>query len=184
MCALLAAYARPAVLVVYGEQWLPAVEALSLLCVLGAVRIFVELGYDFLAATGSSRGNLLLQGVWFIVLVPGLVVGARLDGIRGVAAAHAVIAVAVVLPILSVLLVRRRVDLRSLPKMTWRPLVASASIAGSALAVGRALDSPLAQLLVGVGISGLLAFVLLFPMRRLANEQRSAEVVAHPRVLT
>jgi O-antigen/teichoic acid export membrane protein len=168
MCALLAAYARPAVLVLYGEQWLPAVDALSLLCVLGAVRIFVELGYDFLAATGSSRSNLLLQGVWFVILLPGLVVGARLDGIRGVAAAHAVIAVLVVLPLLFVLLSRRGLSVSALAQASWRGLASVGLIGLSAMAADMVLLHPASQLLLGGGVSVLLALLVLYPLRQLA----------------
>ncbi len=181
LCGLLAAYARPVVEVVYGDRWLPAVDALTLLCLLGAVRVFVELGYDFLAATGSSRGNLVLQGVWFVALVPGLVVGARLDGIRGVAAAHAVIAVAVVLPVLLVLLARRGVALRAFTHLLWRPAVALIAIGLSAVVAHHVLDAPPAQLLVGAAVSGALALAVLYPLHHLARgEERHVESDARP----
>ena len=97
-CVLLAALAEPLVRVVYGERWAPAATALALLVLLGAVRVALELGYDFLASAGRSRAMPRGPRGWLVALVPLLALGAHLDGIRGVAAAHVIVAVLIITP--------------------------------------------------------------------------------------
>nr|WP_269778608.1 oligosaccharide flippase family protein [Microlunatus antarcticus] len=102
ICALLAGAADPIVRLVYGSAWQPAAQALQLLGLGAAARIFGELAYDYLVINGRSRSLLAVQAVWLVVLVPALLVGSR-DGLRGVATAQLVV-MAVILPLYVALL--------------------------------------------------------------------------------
>ncbi len=51
----------------------------------GAARVALELAYDFLAAIGRSGVIFGINVLWFVALVPALIVGANIDGLRGVA---------------------------------------------------------------------------------------------------
>ncbi|MEP6797579.1 MAG: lipopolysaccharide biosynthesis protein [Lapillicoccus sp.] len=170
MCALLGVYARAAIGVLYGDRWLPAADALMLMCVLGAVRVVLELGYDYLAAIGRTADNLLLQGLWFLVLIPVLTVGADVDGIRGVAAGHAVVAVVIILPVFLVLAHRNGIRLWAIARLSGRPLLAGLVVVGSGLLLSRYLPGgPVVALIVGGTVSGALALLVVLPMRRLVR---------------
>lgn len=95
-CLLLSLLAMPLIHVVYGSRWDPAVVPLQLLSVLAAIRVVAYLVEDLLMAVGRSRSVLWLQLSWLVVLTPALVVGAKTDGIAGVAVAQAVVAVAII----------------------------------------------------------------------------------------
>ncbi|MBD3781895.1 MAG: lipopolysaccharide biosynthesis protein [Micrococcales bacterium] len=95
----LAVLAEPAIRFLYGVKWVDAAPALTGLAVFGASRVMVSLLYDLMVAAGRTRQALAVQVAWFATLFPALVVGARLDGIRGVAWAQAVVSVLVVLPL-------------------------------------------------------------------------------------
>ena len=169
LCALLAAYARPVVAVVYGEKWLPAADAVTLLCVLGAARVALELGYDYLAAVGRTSSNLFLQGLWFLLLMPALAVGATLDGIRGVAAAHAVVALVVIVPVFLLVIGRSGIRVRQLARLSVRPVAAGVVVLASAAVLTRWLSGDVTTLLLGSAVSGLLALAVVLPMRRLVR---------------
>jgi len=169
LCAMLAVYARPAVSVLYGDVWLPAATALPLLCVLGGARVLLELAYDYLAALAHTINNMVLQGIWFLLLIPALTAGASIDGLRGVAGAHALVAVAIVVPAFLFVLHRNGVGLRFLMRFAARPLLAGALVVLSGLVVTRAVPGALAALLVGCSLSAALALLILYPMRRLVS---------------
>lgn len=171
LCALLAVYAEPVIETLYGSRWLPAVEALQLLCVLGAARILLELGYDFVAAVGHTRTNLWLQGLWLVLLVPALVVGARWDGLRGVATAHAVVAAAVMVPAFLVVLRSMGVPLGYLAQRAVWPALAGLLVLGSAPLAKGWFDEPAAQMFGGGAFSASLALVALLPLVRRLRRQ-------------
>ncbi len=161
-CLILGALARPLIIVVYGEKWAPSAGVLSLLCVMALVRIVGELTYDYLVAMGRSVAVLYLQGVWVVSLVPALYFGARVAGIKGVGAGHAVIAVAFIVPLMLVLLGQSNVSTRVL-WLSWRgPLLASVA-SGTAGLVASSGGASVLNLLLG-GLAAVLTYVLL--MRR------------------
>ncbi len=167
LCALLAAYARPAIAVIYGEKWLPAVDAVGFLSILGGARVALELGYDYFAAIGRTSANLILQGLWFVLLVPALTLGAGLDGIRGVATAHAVVAVLVIVPVFLFILRRRGIHVQRLVRFSIRPGAAGMLVLASGLVTTSVIPGDLPALFIGSAVSGLLALAVVFPMRRL-----------------
>jgi len=180
-CLLLALLSTPLIAVVYGQRWVPAAPALSLLVVLGLTRVLGELSYDFLVALGRSRPNLAIQALWCAALVAALPVGARLGGVEGVACAHAAVAVTVVLPAYGTILRREGVRPAAVLRAAARPgaglcLCAGAVLVSCALVPGRPL-----QLVVG-GACGVLAYaVVIFPLRHLVRAGLSAGKTVDPR---
>ena len=160
---LLAALAAPVVEVLYGDRWLPAIEALRWLALLGAIRIVLDLCYDLLVAVGRAGPLLRVQLVWLVALVVALPVGAHTNGIAGVAFAHVAVAAVIVLPMNVFLVKGAGLRLRVLAR-AMAP-VAAAGAAGTAIALGaqRIEAAPLWTLLV-VGSLITVAYVAVFVM--------------------
>lgn len=164
-CALLAGLAIPLVRFAYGDRWAGAAAALSLLAALGSVRVALELAYDFLAAAGRPRSILVIHVVWLVTLVPVLVIGAHLDGIRGVSLGHVVVVLFVVTPIYLNALSHVGVKRRGIARALFRPALGGAAIVAVGLATQQVLGSDFWQLAVG-GTLSLLAYVaIMWPMR-------------------
>ncbi len=98
-CFALAGAALPVVRLIYGDAWLPSAGALSLLCMVAAFKILFELAYDYLVVLARSTAVLRLQAVYLTAVIPAMILGANLDGIRGVAAGQVVVACLVMVPI-------------------------------------------------------------------------------------
>jgi PST family polysaccharide transporter len=143
--------------IVYGERWVPAAAALLFLAGLSVVRVGLDLSYDYLIAVGRTRAVMWLQGLWLIALVPILVVGANLGGLRGAAAAHLVVAGVLMVPAFAITLRRAGLPLRPVGMALRLPAAASAAMAVIVLAVDRALGADLPALLVG-GTVGAIAY--------------------------
>jgi PST family polysaccharide transporter len=165
---LLGVFAVQLVGFVYGDKWLPAAGALPWLAVLAVVRVFSELAYDYFVALGRSRVNLMIQSLWLVALLPALTLGARWNGIRGVAIGHAVVAVGVIVPAYLIALRSSGVGARAIAARCGRPLAGLALAALIAAAVLAFVPGRFAQLAVG-GTAVLIGYVaVVYPMRRLA----------------
>jgi PST family polysaccharide transporter len=148
-CVALATLSRPLVDLVYGDRWRPAAAALEMLAVLGAVRVVLDLCYDLLAAVGRARALLVLQAVWLAGLVPALVIGARAGGIRGVGAAHAVVAAGLVAPCYIAALRRAGVRPADVVRRLARPFAGGVVAAAAVVAARGAVTPELGQIAVG-----------------------------------
>ncbi len=163
----LATLGRPLVLFVYGDKWHDAAAALGLLAVLGGFRVVLDLCYDMLAAVGRSRLLLALQGIWILALGPALVAGARVDGIRGVAAAHVLVAALIVTPCYVTALRRAGSPPRALLATLGRPIAGGLVAGVVVLALRSFVDPPLAHLAVG-GTALVVVYALIaLPLRDL-----------------
>ncbi|MGH9536043.1 MAG: lipopolysaccharide biosynthesis protein, partial [Terriglobales bacterium] len=85
MAAALALLARPLVLAFYGRHWLPAVPVLQVLALYAAIRCLSHHFGDAYKALGKPQILSALTVVWWLLLPPALVLGARWDGLVGVA---------------------------------------------------------------------------------------------------
>jgi O-antigen/teichoic acid export membrane protein len=83
----------------YGGQWGPSAVALRYLTVLMVVRMLTSLAFDILTGLGATKYTVWLNAGWAVALVPALWIGTHLDGIRGAAIAHGVVAAFVALPL-------------------------------------------------------------------------------------
>ncbi|MFB6820572.1 oligosaccharide flippase family protein [Streptomyces virginiae] len=159
ICVLLAALAAPVVELIYGERWLPAARALPWLMALGLVRIGCELAYDCLVAIGHRRSLIGVQGLWLIVLIPALVIGARTGGIVGVAQGHVLVAGAVVVPVFLLALHRGGICLGTVARACAWPLLGGAVMSAVLLLLERYLGGGVLALLA-TGAAGTLCYVL------------------------
>lgn len=159
ICVLLAALAAPVVELIYGERWLPAARALPWLMALGLVRIGCELAYDCLVAIGHRRSLIGVQGLWLIVLIPALVIGARTGGIVGVAQGHVLVAGAVVVPVFLLALHRGGIRLGTVARACAWPLLGGAVMSAVLLLLERYLGGGVLALLA-TGAAGTLCYVL------------------------
>jgi PST family polysaccharide transporter len=158
---VLAVLAPPLVLFVYGAQWQPAVPVLRFLVVLGIVRMLTQLAMDVLIGAGATRTALVLNVGWAVLLVPALVVGTHLDGIRGAAIAHALVATLIALPLSLMALWRVGIRLQPIPATLIRPLIAGVLSAASCLLMADLMrGSEFLQLMVA-GSAGVLVYILV-----------------------
>ena len=167
--AFLSAYAEPVIQFLYGARWLPAAEALKYLVVFSVGRVAVELVYDYLAANAKTRSTIWLHAVWLVALVPALMVGARLDGIVGVAQAHAVVVLFVLGPTLGVLLRSVRMPIRPIARQSALPLLGTALLCLTAPAVLLTGWPPFGVLVLGGAAATVVYGLCVWPMRSTAR---------------
>lgn len=173
VCVLMAALAEPLLGVVYGDRWLPAAQALRFLIVLGLVRVAFHLAYDLLVAVGRGRAALGLHLLWLAALVPALIVGTDLDGIRGAGFGHMAVAAVVVLPALLVLLSRLGITAGDLGARLARPLAGGAVAGAVAVGTAQLVGNRFLQLALA-GTLGLAAYAAVVAPLRHRPELRSA----------
>ncbi|WP_234323639.1 oligosaccharide flippase family protein [Streptomyces sp. NRRL F-2580] len=171
LCVLLAALAGPLVELIYGARWLPAARALPWLMALGLVRIGCELAYDCLVAIGRRRSLIGVQGLWLVLLLPALVVGARTGGIVGVAQGHVLVAGAVVVPVFLLALHRGGIRLGTVARACAWPFLGGAVMTVVVLGLERYLGDGVLALLA-TGTAGTLVYGLcVLPSRSLLRGQ-------------
>jgi PST family polysaccharide transporter len=166
VCVLMAALAQPLIGFVYGDRWLPAAQALRFLVVLGLIRVAFHLAYDLLVAVGRGRSALGLHVLWLSALLPALILGTHIDGIRGAGLGHMAVSAAVVLPALLVLLSRLGIRAGDIARALARPLVGGAVAGAVAVSAGHLVSNDFVQLALA-GTLGLAAYVAaVAPLRR------------------
>lgn len=167
VCVLLAVFATPMLHAIYGERWTPAAPALQFLAILGLVRVMTFVGYDLLVAMGRSRCLIALQVLWLVCMVPALAVGISLDGIRGAAIGHAVVAVFVVLPAFAATLHHFGVSIRKLGGAIIRPVLGGLAMIAVSIPVTHLVHGPWAQLFLGGSVAMAVYLPIVMPLRRL-----------------
>lgn len=165
VCVLLACYAEPMLSFVYGEKWTPAAQALQILAVLGLLRVVLFIGYDLLVAFDSNRLLLSLQALWLAAMLPTLLIGTHLDGIRGASLALLAVAAVVMVPAFGIVLRRKGLRLGSTLKACRRPAIGGVLVALSSIPVFSFVEGSFAQLAVG-GLVALAVYLpVVYPMR-------------------
>lgn len=165
-CILLAVLAQPLLRVVYGTRWLPAAGPLAILSILGALRVALELAYDYLAASGKTRPILWIHLLWLAGLVPALIIGARVDGLRGVGWGHVVVVCLLVTPAYLVALKRIGVTMRGVFRPLLLPLIGGVAMFVVIQVVERFIHVDFWILAVG-GVTSLATYTLIvLPMRK------------------
>lgn len=178
VCALAAVVlgflAVPVVSLLYGDQWAPAAGALSWLAVFGLVRVLIDLSYDVLVAVGRAGRLFVLQIVWFVALVPAVIVGVDLRGIAGAGIAHVVVAGVVVLPAYLVVMHRVGIDGRIVVAALQRPVAATVLAAAVLWLRPKGLGD--ATQVIGSGAAATVVFALVAmpwsEVRRLLGDRR------------
>jgi O-antigen/teichoic acid export membrane protein len=166
-CVLLITLAEPLIRTIYGVRWIPAAPSLSLLGVLGLLRVFYELAYDGLAAADRRPTLLVVQGLWLVVLIPVLLVGAQTRGITGVSAGHVAVAVLVVGPAFLWALRRIGITVGALLARCLRPIIGGILMAVVSLAMIHFAGSGVVGLGAAIAAASVVYVPLILPMRRM-----------------
>jgi O-antigen/teichoic acid export membrane protein len=145
----------------YGDKWGPSAVALRYLTVLMVVRMLTSLAFDILTGLGSTRYTVWLNAGWAVALVPALWIGAHLDGIRGAAIAHGVVAVFVALPLAVLALRLAGVSLvPTLPALA-RPTIGAAIAAAVIVLIDSVVNGNSFVQLSLAGGAGLIVYILV-----------------------
>jgi O-antigen/teichoic acid export membrane protein len=156
---------EPMVQVLYGARWLAAADALQFLALVMVARMITSLAFDIQTGLGNTGKVVWVNLWWCACLVPSLWWGAHLDGIRGAAAAHAVVSFGVAIPLACWMLHRCGVDMVPVLRQLVRPVVAGV-VAGLVMAgVSLTVQAALAQLILGGGAGLLVYLALALPAR-------------------
>lgn len=143
------ALAHPLVVTLYGSRWVAAVPVLQVLVVYGVMYVFSLFAANALIARGRTGLLLLVQLVWLPVLAAAMIWATRF-GLTGVAWAHVVTIVAVVLPSYwTSIRVEDRPALRELAGAVSPAAAAAAVTMLVAVGARAALPGDAAPLLVG-----------------------------------
>jgi lipopolysaccharide exporter len=175
MCSLMIALARPLVFTLYGAKWAASAEVLSILSLYGAISIVCILFANMLTSLGMAKFTLIVQLMWLAALVPAMAYGVHRDGIAGAAIAHIAVIGPLVLP--SYLLALKRstgVRLTMLGKAVLLPLLAASAAGLAARSVASKFASPLAQLVVGLVVGGLIYVIAVAPQAVALLSQKQA----------
>jgi O-antigen/teichoic acid export membrane protein len=145
---------------------MPAGDALRFLAVGMIARMLTALAFDILTSLGNTRATAGLNLGWAAVLIPSLILGVHLDGIRGAAIAHAIVAVVVAIPLTVVVLLRGGVNLRPVAPALVRPLVGGVLAGLIMLGVSEVFEfAPTMELFVAGG-AGLTIYLLVVVQAR------------------
>lgn len=181
--------ARPLVEVLFGSRWSDAAPVLAVLAVYGALYSFTLLLANVLVAVGATRRLLAVQLAWVSALVPSMVVGFQVDGLRGAAWAHVVTIACVALPGYGWAVARATgLGPRAAATHLVRPALAAAAATLAAWLVAVLLPGAgVADLLAG-GLVGLVVHLAVagpvlaryLPASVVARLPRSVQPAAHP----
>jgi O-antigen/teichoic acid export membrane protein len=179
-CVLLCTLSEPLIRTVYGERWIHAAPALTLLAILGLLRVAYGIAYDCLAAGGRQHALVGVQGLWLAALVPVLVIGALTYGITGVAAGHVLVAGLIVGPAFVWALARGGTTVRSIAAACWRPAVGGVLMAAVSELVIWEFGGSTLGLVLAIVAAGSAYIPVVYPMRALLRQpapEPSAEVL-------
>ena len=142
----------------YGSSWVPAAVALQFLAIVMIARMLTALSFDILTGMGRTVAPVWLNAGWAMALIPSLIIGAHVGGMRGVAIAHAIVAMIVAIPLAVLALGRAGIDLRSTTPRILRAVLAGIIAGFVMFAVSEPLlVSPVIELLIA-GSAGLIAY--------------------------
>ncbi|MCW2941162.1 MAG: putative polysaccharide biosynthesis protein [Actinomycetia bacterium] len=160
--AIVMATLSPALIVfLYGQQWAPSAAALQFLSAVMVVRMLIPLTADVLTSLGTTRYTVALNLTWFAALIPALIIGTRLGGIRGASLGQAIVGLLVAVPLGGLMLHRAGVRLRPIGPALVRPLLAGVLAATTMVALSHLTSGiPFVQLAVAGG-AGFILFVLI-----------------------
>ena len=177
---LLAALSYPLVILLYGHRWSASATVLAALGIFGALRVAFDLMATYLMAKGAPRPVLYVQLLWFVALIPPMILATHAFGIKGAGWSHLVVGAAVILPAYALALSRVGVRVRTLVSAMWLPIAACVPAWLIATLVSDQLHEPVLRVLAG-GTAGLGVYVALtfWWVRRLLPS-RAARATGRP----
>ncbi|MFG1705598.1 oligosaccharide flippase family protein [Nonomuraea sp. M3C6] len=153
--------AHPLVSFLYGAKWDQAAGVLRWLALVMVIRMLLSLALDILSAQGDTRATVWMNLGYGAALVPALIVGTHLQGIRGAALGQVAASLFVALPVAAYFLHRAGVRLAPVLPTLVRPLLAGLAAAGVTALVDRVVDGNALLQLALAGGAGLIVYVLL-----------------------
>ncbi|MFI6321261.1 oligosaccharide flippase family protein [Nonomuraea sp. NPDC050556] len=165
LAVVMGVLAHPLIILIYGEKWELAAGVLRFLAVLMVVRMLTSFALDILNGQGATRSTVWMNLGHAAAMIPAVIVGTHLDGIRGAAIGQATAAVLVALP-LAVLAVRRA-GVRLAPALPALVRPALGALLSAIVALGLSavtVDIPFVQLVVAGG-GAMLAYLLVVVTR-------------------
>jgi lipopolysaccharide exporter len=180
---MLAALAHPLVAFLYGERWNDSAAVLAALGFFGGLRVALDLLATYLMARGASRPVLYIQLLWFVALIPTVIVAIHWHGVAGAAWAHLVVGALIVLPAYAVALARLGTSPRVLVQSLWLPLLASVPTWWVAHTLAGAIDNSFLALLAG-GVAGCLTYgaITYRRVRQLLGRDKQQQAPAAARI--
>lgn len=161
IAVVIATLATPLVDFLYGEKWGPSAVALRYLMVLMVVRMLTSFAFDILTGLGATRSTVWLNAGWAVALLPALWIGTHLDGIRGAAIAHGIVALVVALPLAVLALRRAGVTLVPILPALIRPSIAAATTAVVIMLIYSVVHGSAVMQLVLAGGAGLIVYTVM-----------------------
>jgi PST family polysaccharide transporter len=183
---LLAALSGPLVLLLYGQKWSASSGVLAALGMFGALRVALDLLATYLIARGAARPVLYVQIVWFLTLIPAVIIGTHWKGIEGAGWSHLIVSAIVILPAYAVALRGVGGAPRVILSAMWVPTLAAIPTWAVANAIVGSIDEPILALLAGGSAASLLYVALIYrwvmPMlpERLSRRRRRPRIVDQP----
>ncbi|GAA3124816.1 oligosaccharide flippase family protein [Nonomuraea salmonea] len=165
LAAFMAVLAHPLIIFIYGERWELSAGVLRFLAVLMVVRMLTSFALDILNGQGATRSTVWMNLGHAAAMIPAVIVGTHLDGIRGAAVGQAAAAVLVALPLAMLAVHRAGVRLAPVLPGLLRPAIGALVCAAVMLGLATVTDGlPFVQLVVAGG-GGLLAYALVVVTR-------------------
>ncbi len=166
----LAAIGPELIVVMYGERWQPSVLPFQILCVAGALKVFIEYAGSAIQAMGRVWGQVSRQGV-YTGLVVVLVAGLSPWGLSGAALGVLLATVAMTVLMAMLLLRLTAIPVSDVIEPQVPGLVAALAVAGAVvgsrrLAVWVLGGAPAWQLLLIEAMAGVLMYVLYLKLNR------------------
>ncbi|MFI6906811.1 lipopolysaccharide biosynthesis protein [Nonomuraea sp. NPDC050394] len=158
---IMATLAHPLIDLLYGEKWGQSAGVLRWLAVVMVVRMLVALTYDILTAQGATKATVWMNLGHAFVLLPALIAGAHLDGIRGAAIGQAIASVAAAMPLAVFFLRRAGVDLHGVLPSLLRPTLAAVLATATAYVIERLVSGPAVVELITAGGAAMLVYTLV-----------------------
>lgn len=152
---LLTIFGQAVVVVLFGSPWISAAAPLYGLAAFGALRILFDVLAAFLYARGASGTVFFIQSAWLALIVPAMLLGIHGWGLVGAGWAHLVVGLVLVLPLYLFAVHRGGVRLGAMVPHAAPVLLACAPAAIVGLWLNQSLELPLARMLVGGAITGL-----------------------------
>jgi len=131
----MALLAVPLIGFVYGDVWLPAAPVLTILVVLSFARMAIGFIFDLLVGVGKTKTTMRLKLAWLVVLVPALSYGVKVNGLKGLATAHAIVACVVAFPLFALAAQRAGADMVEVGRRMVRPMAAAVVVTGLGFAI-------------------------------------------------
>lgn len=165
LAVFMAVLAHPLIIFIYGEKWELAAGVLRFLAVLMVVRMITSFALDILNGQGATRSTVWMNLGHAAAMIPAVIVGTHLDGIRGAAIGQAAAALIVALPLAALAVQRAGVRLAPVLPAVVRPILGALLCGVVMLGLSALTHSiPFVQLVVAGG-GGLLAYLLVVVTR-------------------